>query len=121
MRTHRFAIAIVVLASVLAGRALAHARLDHASPAVGSTVASAPKTVELWFTEMLEPAFSTIEVTSAQGAAMQSGKATVDPANRAKLSVPLKALPPGTYKVIWHVLSVDTHRTQGDFSFTVGK
>ena len=29
-------------------------------------------------------------------------------------------LPPGTYKVIWRVLSVDTHRTQGDFTFRVG-
>jgi methionine-rich copper-binding protein CopC len=36
------------------------------------------------------------------------------------MSVPLKALPPGSYKVMWRVLSVDTHRTQGDFSFRIG-
>ncbi|MFZ0103951.1 MAG: copper resistance protein CopC [Pseudolabrys sp.] len=35
------------------------------------------------------------------------------------MRVPLKTLPKGTYKVLWHVLSVDTHRTQGDFSFRV--
>ena len=29
-------------------------------------------------------------------------------------------LPPGTYKVIWRVLSVDTNRTEGDFTFRVG-
>ena len=29
-------------------------------------------------------------------------------------------VPPGTYTVIWRVLSVDTHRTQGDFTFRVG-
>jgi methionine-rich copper-binding protein CopC len=29
-------------------------------------------------------------------------------------------LPSGTYKASWHVLSVDTHTTEGDFSFTVG-
>ena len=74
----------------------------------------------LWFTSDLEPAFSTIEVRNADGAPMQAGKATIDPANRTQLRVPLKALPPGTYKVIWRVLSVDTHRTQGDFSFRVG-
>ena len=38
----------------------------------------------------------------------------------AQLRVPLKAMPPGTYKVIWRVLSVDTHRAQGDFTFRVG-
>ena len=42
----------------------------------------APKAVTLWFTEQLEPAFSTIEVRNAQGAGVQAGKATVDPANR---------------------------------------
>jgi copper resistance protein C len=68
----------------------------------------------------LEPAFSTIEVQNAQGAAVQSGKASVDPADRRQLRVPLKALPPGTYKAIWRALSVDTHRTQVDFNFTVG-
>ncbi len=107
--------------SVFATGALAHAHLDHASPAVGSTVAAASSTVLLWFTEKLEPNFSTVEVRDAQGAAVQAGKATVDPANQAELHVPLKSLPPGTYKVIWRVLSVHTHRTQGDFSFTVGK
>lgn len=90
--------------------ALAHTKLDHASPAVGITVATAPKEVVLWFTGTLEPAFSTIEVRNADAAPMQSSKATVDTASRTQLRVPLKALPPGTYKVIWRVLSVDTHR-----------
>ena len=31
------------------------------------------------------------------------------------------ALPAGTYSVTWHVLSVDTHKTQGSFSFTIGR
>lgn len=100
--------------------AFAHAHLDHARPAAGSTV-SAPKSVTLWFTESLEPAFSTIEVQDAKGNAVQMGTAAVGPSNRAELSVSLKPLAPGTYKVIWRVLSVDTHRTQGDFTFTVGR
>jgi methionine-rich copper-binding protein CopC len=36
------------------------------------------------------------------------------------MRVPLKHLAPGTYKVFWKVLSVDTHRSQGSFSFSVG-
>jgi methionine-rich copper-binding protein CopC len=35
--------------------------------------------------------------------------------------VGLKALPPGTYQVHWRVLSVDTHKTEGNFSFSVGQ
>ncbi len=51
---------------------------------------------------------------------VQAGPATLARDNAAQLRVPLKALSPGTYKVIWRVLSVDTHRTQGDFTFRVG-
>ena len=100
--------------------ALAHAHLDHASPAVGSTVAQPPNEVSLWFTEALEAKFSTIEVRDVQGRPVQAGPATLARGNTAQLRVPLKALTPGTYKVIWRVLSVDTHRTQGDFTFRVG-
>ena len=101
-----------------AGVASAHAYLDHASPRVGNTVTQSPREVMLWFTEKLEATFSTIEVRNEQGAAVTSGKSTV--VNGTQLRISLKALPPGTYKVIWRVLSVDTHRTQGDFTFRVG-
>ena len=36
------------------------------------------------------------------------------------MTVGLKALAPGSYKVRWHALSVDTHTTEGAFTFTVG-
>ncbi|MGB9042662.1 MAG: copper homeostasis periplasmic binding protein CopC [Pseudolabrys sp.] len=111
---------IVILLSAATGSAFAHAHLDHATPKVGSTVAQSPKEVVLWFTEKLEPAFSSIEVRNEQGAAVSMGKATVI-GDRTQLRVPLKALPPGSYNVIWRVLSVDTHRTQGDFTFRVGQ
>jgi methionine-rich copper-binding protein CopC len=100
--------------------ALAHAMLDRAMPPVGSSQNAAPRDVVLTFTEELEGAFSTIEVRGESGALVSSGKAQVDAKQRTQLRVPLKALPPGTYKVIWRVLSVDTHRTQGDFTFKVG-
>jgi copper resistance protein C len=112
--------AVVATLLTLPSAALAHAMLDHAMPPVGSSQATAPHEVVLSFTEMLEPAFSTIEVRSESGAVVSSGKAQVDSKQRTQLRVPLKALGPGTYKVIWRVLSVDTHRTQGDFTFKVG-
>ena len=97
--------------------ARAHAFLDHASPLVGSTVASAPHEVVLTFTQNLEPAFSTVEITDGNGARVDQGKASV---SGNTMRIGLKAGGPGSYKVNWHALSVDTHTTQGAFSFRVG-
>ena len=96
----------------------AHAFLDRASPAVGSTVHTPPAEVRIQYTEALEPAYSTAQVQDASGATV-SGAAHVDPNERSVLIVPLGALKPGRYKVIWKVLSVDTHVTNGTFTFTV--
>src|SRR5579864_2797803 len=98
--------------------ASAHAFLDHAEPRVGNTVAAAPREVKLWFTQKLEQAFSTVEVTDGSGQRVDSGKPRV---SGNEMAVSLKGLGPGSYRVNWHVLSVDTHTTDGNFTFTVGK
>jgi methionine-rich copper-binding protein CopC len=95
----------------------AHAFLDHAEPRVGSTVSAAPKEVALFFSQNLEPAFSTIEVSDASGARVDQGKPKV---SATTMRVGVKPLPPGTYRVRWQVLSVDTHTTEGSFTFQVG-
>jgi len=99
------------------GAARAHAFLDHASPLVGSTVASAPREVSLWFTQELEPAFSGVEVNDARGTRVDQGKAQI---GGNVIRIGLKPLAPGSYRVRWHALSVDTHRTEGSFTFHVG-
>ena len=83
----------------------------------GSTVPTAPKEVGLWFTQSLEPAFSTVQVTDASGNRVDTGKAAV---SGDIMRIGLKALTPGSYKVHWHALSVDTHTTEGNFTFHVG-
>jgi methionine-rich copper-binding protein CopC len=118
---HLIAAAICSAAWFAPIAAQAHAQLDHARPAPGSTVSEAPKEVAIWFTEALEAKFSTIEVRDAKGTAMQAGPATAAPDNTAELRVSVRPLPPGTYKVIWRALSVDTHRSQGTFTFKVGR
>ena len=122
MVTHRIIVSAAVLASAVifeARTADAHAFLDHASPAVGSTLPTAPETVTMWFTQQLEPAFTTATVTDASGNTVDTGPALVDPKDPTELRVALKKLSPGTYAVEWHALSVDTHTTQGHFTFTV--
>ncbi|HYB10907.1 MAG TPA: copper resistance CopC family protein [Alphaproteobacteria bacterium] len=99
--------------------AFAHAFLDRASPAVGSTTHGSPPEVRIWLTQGVEPAFSTIEVTDASGKRVDKGNASVDPNDNKQLTVSLPNLPPGTYKVTWRVTSVDTHQTSGNFTFKV--
>ena len=41
-----------------AAAAFPHAFLDHAVPAVGATVTTAPKEVQIFYTQAIEPAFS---------------------------------------------------------------
>jgi copper resistance protein C len=101
-----------------AGPALAHAFLDRASPGVGSEVSGSPPTLNLTYTEPVEPLFSTVKVTDASDTRVDEGKPTPLEDGRV-LSVRLKTLPPGEYSVEWHVTSVDTHKTEGHFTFTV--
>ncbi|HEX3884384.1 MAG TPA: copper homeostasis periplasmic binding protein CopC [Stellaceae bacterium] len=115
----RLSLALLALAAVLTpATALAHAFLDHAVPAVGSTV-PAPAELRVFFTEALEPAFSAVTVATEAGQPVQTGAAKVDPGNPNELVLPLPKLAAGTYKASWHVVSVDTHRTEGHFEFTV--
>jgi methionine-rich copper-binding protein CopC len=116
---HSSLISIVPLLLLLAtGEANAHAFLDHAEPRVGNKVASPPREVTLWFTQKLEPAFSGVTVTNAAGERVDSGKARV---SGNQMSVSLRSGGTGTYHVTWHVLSVDTHTTNGNFTFQVGQ
>jgi copper resistance protein C len=100
--------------------ASAHAFLDHSNPAVGSTVPTSPAALQMWFTQQLEPVFTTATVTDASGNNVGTGPARISAKDPMELEVPLKKLPPGTYTVSWHALSVDTHTTTGHFTFTVG-
>ncbi len=117
---HRIA-AIAILSSLVLGTVAAHAHayLDRASPSVGSTVRSAPRVLSLWFSQNIESSFSTVTVTGP-GGRVDLGNARVG-GNRCLLRVGLKPLGPGTYRVHWRVLSVDTHTTEGSFSFQVGQ
>ncbi len=116
MRTHTIVLSLMlVVPGTVAARA--HAFLDHASPLVGSTVAAAPHEVSLWFTQNIEAAFSAVEVSDANGARADQGKPQI---SGNTMRVGLKPLGPGSYRVRWHVLSVDTHKTEGNFTFHVG-
>src|SRR5213592_1966406 len=98
--------------------ARAHAVLDRAEPRVGSTVRTAPADVKLWFTERLEPAFSRVQVVNEAGERVDRADGAVDPSDPRLLRTTLVPLAPGRYRVLWRVVSVDSHVTEGDFTDT---
>ena len=110
-------VALIALASAPA--AWAHAFLDHAAPAVGSTVRGSPVEVKLWFTRAIEPASSTVRVLDASGRQVDGMDKQLDASDRTLLKVTVPALAPGAYRVLWRVLSVDSHLSEGDFRFDV--
>jgi len=101
--------------------AFAHAMLERASPPVGSEAASPPHEIVLTFTEGVEPLFSSIEIRNAEGAVVTTGKPHVVAGDARRLAVDLPVLQAGTYTVIWHATSVDTHKTEGRFQFSVAR
>ena len=99
--------------------ALAHAQLRQAEPPVGGTVSGSPGEIQLHFSEGVEPSFSGIALSAEGGASIPTGRAALGP-DASTLVVKVEgALAPGNYRVEWHAVSVDTHKTQGSCTFTV--
>src|SRR5262249_7364379 len=108
-----------VAVGIPAVAALAHAFLNQAVPPVGGTVATSPEEIRLSFSEGVEQRYSRIELATSDGRAIVTGPATRDPGDDKQLVLAVPLLAPGRYKVSWHVVSVDTHRTEGAYSFSV--
>jgi methionine-rich copper-binding protein CopC len=114
----RWSLAVILFLAIQSS-AWAHAFLDHADPKVGSTVTNSPTVIKIWFTQNLEPVFSSVEVRDAQGKQVDKRDMHLDDKDKSLMIVSMPPLPDGTYTVAWHAVSVDTHRTQGHFQFTV--
>src|SRR5262249_35953398 len=112
---------LIAVLSALPVEVAAHARVKCANPAVGGCIipSAVPRELQVWFTEKLEPALSTIEVVDEAGARMDRGDVRIDPDDQTQLRVTLLPLPPGRYRVIWRVVSIDTHFRSGSFPFRV--
>jgi copper resistance protein C len=97
--------------------ALAHAMLLRAEPAVGATLRAAPGSIQLRFSEPVEPSLCSITLTRAEAQAIPLGRLSAT-GGGAILVAPISgALEPGDYHVRWRAVSIDTHVTSGDFDF----
>lgn len=101
--------------------ALAHAHLVRTAPPEGGAVTEPPNEVTLKFNERLEPAFSSAVIRDAAGRQVDKADAHVDRADRTTVRVSLPPLEPGVYKVEWRVMSADTHKVDGNYTFRVGE
>ncbi|HEY1215417.1 MAG TPA: copper homeostasis periplasmic binding protein CopC [Bryobacteraceae bacterium] len=98
----------------------AHPRLQSSDPAPGASLKSAPKDIRMSFSEGLVPNFTGLELKTAAGKSVPTGKTALVAGDNKKIVVPITArLVPGTYNVAWHAVSVDTHRVTGSYNFKV--
>jgi methionine-rich copper-binding protein CopC len=107
---------LVVAAMLYSSAGFAHAMLEQAQPAAGAVLHQSPAALRLRFSEQLEPLFSGAMVTDPRGQSAAAGAVSIQGTT---MALPLKPLPAGTYRVRWHAVSVDTHRTEGSYAFTV--
>jgi methionine-rich copper-binding protein CopC len=108
---------LVLLAA--SARLEAHAFLKDAEPGVGSTIQTSPNEVRIRFTENIEPAVSSVQVLDASGKEVDKRDLHLDRSDHALLHVSLPRLGAGIYKVVWRVVSADTHVTSGGFTFRI--
>ena len=101
-------------------QAFAHAHLKDQLPAEGASVEQAPESITLNFSEGIEINFTKVKVTGPDNSVVKTGKPALDPSNDTKVIVPIESnLATGKDDVNWSVVSVDGHKTKGEYSFTV--
>ena len=115
------AVFALLAACTMATSVNAHPTLKAASPPANGT-AAAPAEIRLSFSERVILKFSSVELKDQAGKMIATGKLATDPKDQKQLVVPLEApLKAGTYSVKWNVVSVDTHRVNGSYSFKVDR
>ncbi|OLR95607.1 copper resistance protein CopC [Actinokineospora bangkokensis] len=111
--------ALLALAGA-AGTASAHNQLVGSNPVAGSSVATAPDTVELTFDQPVQEGqdLNTVVVQGPDGSSQWQGGAAQVKSN--VVSAPLRALgPAGKYTIGYRILSADGHSVTGEVEFTL--
>jgi methionine-rich copper-binding protein CopC len=113
-----YAVALLAIGVTIPVTASAHSFPDKETPSAGEKVASPPSEIVIHFDAPIEKLFSKLEVTGADGQNMAVGAPQVSDDGR-QLSVKVGALKSGDYLVKWAVVCIDTHHTQGSYTFSV--
>ncbi|HEY6408893.1 MAG TPA: copper resistance protein CopC, partial [Ktedonobacteraceae bacterium] len=102
-----FAVPIAICLTLLfPAIASAHAILLHSDPAKDSVLSIAPKQVRMWYSEALNPAFSTAVVVNGENKRVDNRDAHVSSGDQTEMDLTLQSnLPPAVYIVIWRTNS----------------
>jgi copper resistance protein C len=111
-------LALAALLALSASSAFPHSIVIRSNPMADATLQAAPREVAIFFSERIQAARSSIVVEDANGSRVDNGNSSVD-ANGRVMRVSLKNLTAGTYSVTWRAQSVDTHNSEGRYSFQV--
>jgi methionine-rich copper-binding protein CopC len=112
--------AVFLSAMLTTASVFAHAHLQQQIPAADSTVSVSPQVLTLTFSEGVELSFSGVTLSGPQNKPVATGKLARSDGNKAQLTLPLnEPLAAGEYTVEWHVVSVDGHKTKGQYHFSV--
>ncbi len=111
----------VVSALLLGVRAVAyaHATLVSAEPAAGSHLENSPAQVRLVFSEALEISMAQVSLVATDGTSVRL-TTRGDPHDVNALIALVPPLSPGSYRVVWRVVSDDGHPVNGTYEFAVG-
>lgn len=111
---------LCIVALLVPGVLLAHARLSHSTPAAGARLRTAPMAIELEFSETPETALTTITLSAPDGSSVQLGPVERLPGSARAVSAQIRGvLTSGSYKVAWATAAQDGHPTRGTFTFEV--
>ena len=111
---------VMFLCAACMDSAFAHAHLKAETPAQDTVVNVSPAALRLEFSEGLELAFTTVKLLDVSGKSILTGQVSLAPGDAKVLLVPLPArLAAGVYQVQWQALSIDGHKTNGNYRFTL--
>ena len=123
-RARRAAVAVLLATAAIVASAptaaFGHASLLGTAPAAQRVAPHAPGTIDLTFSETVEPRFAVISITNARGRQFGQGAPSRSAADPRTIERQVDRMRPGWYLVYWRVISADGHPVRGAFTFAVG-
>ena len=113
----------LLLTLIFPAIASAHAILLRSDPAQDSVLSIPPQQVRMWFSEDLNPTFTTADVINGARERVDNHDAHISPNDTKEMDLTLKPnLPPAVYIVVYRTQSAaDGHILTGSFIFSVAR
>lgn len=97
----------------------AHASLVRSEPAANAHLVASPSHVRLLFSEEVDPTLAQLSIIADNGTVTPLVVGG-DPHDVHAIVAPLHSLVPGSYRLVWRVVSADGHPVEGSIIFWVG-